>query len=97
VLVPEDKLKFTSGTPKIVDTTHETGMPLHIRACPDCGCATGKVADADAYRGLYILFAGTLDDQDGLATAAPDAELWVKYRPEWLPEIKGAQQCQTFT
>jgi hypothetical protein len=97
VLVREDKLKITSGTPKIVETTHETGMALHIRACPDCGQAIGKVAEADANRGLYIVFAGTLDDQDGLAKAAPDAELWVKYRPEWLPEIKGAQQCQTFT
>jgi hypothetical protein len=97
LLVPEDKFKFTSGTPKQTATTHENGMGIKLSFCGDCGSPLCKVAEAEAFRGLNIVFGGTLDDQDALEKAKPGGELWIKYRPTWLSEVEGAGQMQAFS
>jgi hypothetical protein len=97
LLVPEDKFKFTSGTPKQTTTTHENGMGIKLSFCGDCGSPLCKVAEAEAFRGLNIVFGGTLDDQDALEKAKPGGELWIKYRPTWLSEVEGAGQMQAFS
>ena len=78
--------------------SHETGLKLTLSFCGDCGSALCKTADADEFRGLKIVFAGTLDGagEGGGVETKPDGELWVKYRVPWLQEIKGAQQFQGF-
>ena len=71
-------------------------MELKLFFCGDCGGALCKEAHAEAFRGLKIVFAGTLDDKDAMEMAKPGGELWVKYRASWLDEVKGAGQMQAF-
>ena len=97
VLVPDDAFKFTAGSPKTTTTTHETGMQLKLYSCGDCCSTLCKEAHADAFKGLTIVFAGTLDEQDALDKVKPGGELWVKYRASWLNEVQGAGQMQTFS
>ena len=72
-------------------------MELELFFCGDCGSALCKNAHAEAFKGLKIVFAGTLDDGEALEMAKPAGELWVKYRASWLDEIKGAGQMQGFS
>lgn len=55
---------------------------------------------------MVIVFAGCLDqDEDGglglgLEEFRPQAEMWIKYRPRWVGEVKGegegVRQCAGF-
>jgi hypothetical protein len=71
-------------------------MDLTVFFCPDCGSAIKKTGTLDAFRGMAIVQAGTLDGADGMDAAGPAAELYVKYRAAWMPEITGAGQMQEF-
>ena len=51
-------------------------------------------ADAKAFENMVILQSGTLDV--GLDSLVPEAELWVRHRPEWLPELAGVAQMREF-
>jgi hypothetical protein len=87
----------TSGTPKEFSKTHESGMELTVFFCDNCGSVIHKEGDTDAFRGLVIVQAGTLDDAEGLDMEKPGAELYVKHRASWLPEVAGAGQMQEFS
>ena len=80
----------------MTDIDHETGMGLHVYSCPACGNSVGKTADG--FPGIFIVWAGTLDgdEEEWAKTVEPQAELWVKYRADWVGEIQGAKQCQEF-
>ena len=95
-MVPTDKFRITSGSPKQYSATHENGMQLTVSFCGNCGTALYKEADADAFKGVVIVQAGTLDDLNGLESAQPEDELYVKYRASWVPTVATAKQNEEF-
>jgi hypothetical protein len=71
-------------------------MKMAFSFCGDCGVNISKTGDHDAFKGLVIVQAGTLDDAAGIVKAKPMAELYVKDRVEWVPEFSGVGQIQEF-
>ena len=71
-------------------------MPLTVKFCGTCGTTLYKTANTEAFKGIAILLAGTIDDPKALDQAAPDMELWVKYRTSWLPVLSQVAQHQEF-
>jgi hypothetical protein len=71
-------------------------MNLTYCFCGTCGCLLTKTADADAFKGVVLVVAGSLDDEGGVAAAEPGAEFYVKNRAPWLPELNGKQQAKEF-
>jgi hypothetical protein len=96
ICIPENNYRVTTGTPKTYKWTHESGMKMAFSFCGDCGVNISKTGDHDAFKGLVIVQAGTLDDASGIKQAAPAAELYVKDRVSWVPELVGAGQIQEF-
>ena len=104
--VPAANLRFTAGAPKGHRAVQESGLDIDVRFCGDCGSALAKAVDDPAAGPVYIVFAGTLDPDDAdddddahrrlLAQFKPQAELFVKHRVPWLPEIPGTAQCREF-
>lgn len=87
-----------SGSHKLsrYTTTHESGMLLTSYFCRECGSVIYKEADRNNFRGFAVLQAGTDDDIAALNQSQPQAEMYVKYRPSWVPEIPNALQMQEF-
>jgi hypothetical protein len=71
-------------------------MDIKLSFCGDCGSPLCKEADAEAFKGLKIVFGGTLDGQQALDEVKPAGELWVKYRASWLTALEDAGQMQGF-
>lgn len=71
-------------------------MKMEFSFCGDCGVNVSKTGDHDAFKGLVIVQAGTLDDAIGIVQATPAAELYVKNRVSWVPEFVGVGQIQEF-
>lgn len=70
--------------------------------CENCGTKIYKEGDAEAFKGIAILQAGTLDGEEKeggmrLEDVKVGAELWVKNRVGWLGERVGTGQCQEFS
>jgi hypothetical protein len=64
--------------------------------CQKCPSTLYKTAPA-GFPNTLVVFAGCLDDDDDdQEAAAPQAELWVKYRLPWIEPIPGAKQCREF-
>jgi hypothetical protein len=97
VAVPEGNFDFTSGTPKTYATRQDSGMTLTYSFCGNCGCTVSKVADAEAFKGIVLIQAGSLDDVKGIEGAEPGAELYVSRRVGWLNELEGKGQMWEFT
>ncbi|KAH8821321.1 Mss4-like protein [Xylogone sp. PMI_703] len=94
--VPTADFKLASGTPKSFKAKHhEVDMTLTIYYCPDCGTTIYKESDADAFKGIVLVQAGTL--KDGIDSRVPQAELWLKNKAKWLPVIEGTSQLQEFS
>ena len=72
-------------------------MTLTYSFCGKCGCNISKVGDAEAFKGLVIVQAGSLDDIAGVEEANPTAELYVSRRVSWLPALEGRGQMQEFS
>lgn len=71
-------------------------MKMEFSFCAGCGVNVYKTGDHDAFKGLVIVQAGTLDNKDGIRNARPAAELYVKDRVSWVPEFLGVGQIQEF-
>jgi uncharacterized membrane protein len=55
-----------------------------------------KVAES-RFPGVTIVFTGTLDGEKRSAPEmAPGAELWVKYRQDWVKPLPGVAQMAGF-
>lgn len=72
-------------------------MKLTLAFCGTCGTPLYKVGDLKELRGKIIVYAGTLDEADGLSQAKPTEEMYTKHRAEWLPTIKEANQSAEFS
>jgi len=66
---------------------HETGMPMRVSFCGDCGVPLYKYADSELFKGTVIVFAGTLDDDDQAIGKAPQSEIWTKERLDWVGKV----------
>ena len=71
-------------------------MTLTYSFCGNCGCTISKVGDLDAFKGIVIVQAGSLDDIHGIENADPQAELYVSRRVPWLPALDGKGQMAEF-
>ena len=82
-------------------------MGLTLHWCEKCGTKIYKEGDAEEFKGLAIVQAGTLDGNGegdgkggvegmGLQDVRPGVELWVGDRVPWLQAREGTGQCATF-
>ncbi|KAJ9605638.1 hypothetical protein H2200_009487 [Cladophialophora chaetospira] len=97
IVVPEGNFKVTSGKPKTYATTQDSGMTLTYSFCENCGCVINKIGDAEAFRGVTLIVAGSLDDESGVGDAEPGVEFYVSKRASWLPELVGKGQMKEFS
>lgn len=101
--VPATDFTILSGAEKLktFSLKHPSGMMLSYHFCETCGTKIYKEGDADAFKGIFIVQAGTLDNPVGeemdIKDAKIGAELWVSERVAWLGELPGAVQCQQFS
>ncbi|ETI27067.1 hypothetical protein G647_09749 [Cladophialophora carrionii CBS 160.54] len=97
IVVPEGNFKVTKGTPKTYATTQDSGMILKYSFCENCGCVISKVGDGEAFQGVTLILAGSLDDESGVEGAEPAVEFYVSKRATWLPALAGKGQMQEFS
>jgi hypothetical protein len=97
ILVPENRFKITAGTPKTYSTKQDSGMTLTYSFCGTCGCTVSKVGDAEAFKDIVIVQAGSLDEVSAFDGMAPQAELWTSRRAAWLPAMDGKGQMKEFS
>jgi len=73
-------------------------MTLTLHWCENCGTKIYKEGDAEAFKGVAIVQAGTLDGEGGMGVGdvKPAVELWVSERVPWLQAREGTGQCLTF-
>ena len=98
MLLPTSSLTFNDSSPlkKVTVSHHEAGFPMTVTFCADCGSALSKEAEAEAFEGKVIVFAGCLDGPEALQEISPQAEMWTKYRAGWRGSLEGARQCVGF-
>ncbi|KAK5074614.1 hypothetical protein LTR70_010120 [Exophiala xenobiotica] len=95
LLMPEDSLKTNANPPLVTNAAHQVGMKMQFHGCDSCPSTLYKTAAG--FPGVKIVFAGTLDGKDDIATEGkPGGELWVKYRVPWLKPLEGCQQFEEF-
>lgn len=94
LLMPKDKLRVSSGSPKQYTQIHENGQKLTVSFCDTCGCTIYK--EHESFPESVIVLAGTLDDPDALEQARPEMELWTKHRVSWLSGLQGTEQKVEF-
>lgn len=70
-------------------------MDLTVFFCGNCGSTIYKKATEKTFHGVIVLLAGTVDGGDGVE-AAPERELWIKYRADWVQPVAGALQDLEF-
>ena len=98
MMLPTSSLTFNDSSPlkKVTVSHHEAGFPMTITFCAECGSALSKEADAKAFEGMVIVFAGCLDGPEVLEGVRPQAEMWTKYRVGWRGSLEGTRQCVGF-
>ncbi|KAJ5325315.1 uncharacterized protein N7506_008417 [Penicillium brevicompactum] len=94
LLLPEDKLQVTRGSPTKHTSMHESGLNLTVHFCNECGCAIYKTHEK--FPGMVVVLAGTLDGPHGLEESKPEAELYAQHRVAWLPDFTWADQRVEF-
>ena len=67
------------GDLKTYDEISDAGRAVHRRFCPNCG--SGVIAEADAFPGITIFLAGSLDDP---AAYKPTIELFCSSAQPWF-------------
>ncbi|RDW70974.1 hypothetical protein BP6252_07537 [Coleophoma cylindrospora] len=98
-LLPASKfdLKSSSVPPKSHAKKHETGMMLTRYFCPECSTVIYKESDAPDFKGMVILFAGTLDVKED-QVPKPDVEFFVSQKIPWVHGVgAGVKELQQFT
>lgn len=95
--MPEGNFKVTAGTPKTYATEQDSGMILTYSFCATCGCVISKIGDAEAFNGVVLVVAGSLDDVSGPDKAEPAIEFYADKRVSWLPGLAGKEQMKGFS
>jgi hypothetical protein len=84
-VVASERFSYSSGPP----TRYESSAGIERTFCPSCGTALTYQVLAET--ATIDVAAATLDDQSDFV---PDREIWVGYRPYWLPALTGVAQYQ---
>ncbi|KAI0184937.1 Mss4-like protein [Xylaria flabelliformis] len=93
LLVAGPSFKLTSGTPKSIGKTADSGREIVSHFCGDCGSTLWR--DGASFGDKKIIKAGTLDDVDALDKAHPGVELFSEHRVSWVSPIPNAEQKAT--
>jgi hypothetical protein len=72
-------------------------MILTYTFCAHCGCVISKIGDAEAFKGVVLIVAGSLDDESSVDDAEPGIEFYASKRASWLPALEGKGQCREFS
>ena len=93
MIVPEDNIEFgdREAIKEFTVPQHDTGIPLRVLFCGDCGVALWKYADAEQFKGTVIVFTGTLDDDGKALGKMPQSEIWTKWRVDWAGKVGGGE------
>lgn len=83
-------LTISTGKPKEISKTADSGNKITSHFCPDCG--TTLFRTGDSFPGAVVVKAGILDDTDFPNNNVPGAELYVGHRVQWNKEVDGAAQ-----
>jgi len=89
-IVPEDGFKVTSGKPKTITKTADSGNEITSHFCGDCGSTLFR--DGASFPGSKIIKVGVMDDAEVLNDGKPMVELFAPERVNWVSEIGGAAQ-----
>lgn len=71
-------------------------MKITLHFCENCGGTIYKTADSEAFTGMAVVQAGTVDHPNLLQEAKPIVELFTKYRAPWIPTLDGVAQKAEF-
>ncbi|KAH8896837.1 DUF636 domain protein, partial [Thozetella sp. PMI_491] len=102
VLVPRTSFTWTSGESlvKYNSFIQEIGVEIGYRFCSECSAVLLKESEADAFKPVYMIQAGSIDKEavtpKGIVGQTPDVELWTSRKVEWLTPVQGAQQKMQF-
>jgi hypothetical protein len=80
----------TSGSPKSIAKTAESGNTITSYFCGDCGSTLYR--DGKTFGDLNVIKVGIMDDVEALANAKPGVELFASNRVSWVPATEGAEQ-----
>jgi hypothetical protein len=92
IIVPGDKFKVTSGSPKEISKKADSGKSITSHFCGDCGSTMWR--DGETFGPSKVIKAGTLDDGKALEEAQPGVELYVPERISWVHGVSSASQLK---
>lgn len=78
VFVQSETVKMTGGIGEYADTA-ESGRKVVRKFCKTCG--SSLASEAEAFPGMLIIKAGTLDDRSGLR---PGVQVWTQSKQPWV-------------
>lgn len=89
-IVPEQNFNLVSGTPKQITKTADSGKEITSYFCGDCGTTLWR--DGQNSKGMKVIRAGILDNQEDIEKHPPVVELYGRQRVNWVKEVDGAEQ-----
>lgn len=87
--MPTAGFRVTSGTPKTIAKTADSGNTVTSHFCGDCGSTLFR--DGPSFGDNTVIKVGVLDDPQALDGARPALELFAPGRVAWVPEVPGAK------
>lgn len=94
--VPAAAFQLQQGVLKTVSVSHiDEGFKVTTVFCEACGTTIYALAPGPDPPTVVFIQVGTLDDAAPLEST-PEKELNIKYRPDWVKEVKEAAQCRTY-
>lgn len=91
--MPGEGFSVTSGSPKEISKTADSGKTITSHFCPDCGSTLWR--DGETFGDAKVVKVGVMDDISALEDAKPMLELFAPERPSWVGSISGAAQKQS--
>jgi hypothetical protein len=86
---PADAFSVQGETASYVTVGEDHGKDVERRFCPECGSPV--FSQSEAFPGVMIVKAGTLDDTSWLE---PQLEIWGSSAQPWVPEAEGRPRLQ---
>jgi hypothetical protein len=94
ITVPDSAFRLTTGQPRLLQKTADSGRTVTRWVCPDCGCWIASSPQPGEAAGEMIrrVRAGTLDDTSWLR---PTAHFWTRSKQPWIVLPEGDQVFET--
>ncbi|QIX01378.1 hypothetical protein AMS68_006895 [Peltaster fructicola] len=81
ILVPSQGFELTTGKPKTIAKTADSGKTITSYFCGDCGSTLWR--ETATFGDNKIIKAGSLDDVDALDQHQPEIELFDEHKVKW--------------